>query len=456
MAVQFMNMPAVKHPENATLDLASLARPLFQGLNQYSQGVNNAAILDQDKQIGQTASTQGYGAAGKQALSMGRLDEGAKLAQAGQGQQDALRKRYGALAQQVDMEADPARRSAMWQGTLERMKREGAALGLQGEYDPEEMDPATGPKLFMAQAGLVNDPLERQKTQAEINKLNAQAASEGTSGFGKTGNVVMGPDGKYYSVRYAADGTERINPLALPGGQNGAPTPLTPARGVDVVGDQMYDKATGAPVRNVGQNIAGGEQQKQLGKGTAEGQLALPKTQTALRDYEIKSGLVNDSIDTALQQAGPWTTGFAGNLASFVAGTPAHDLSKTLTAIQSNLGFDTLQQMRDNSPTGGALGSITEKELELLQATWGSLVQSQSEQQFRGNLMRLKQIKSEYAALKRDAYARDVARFGAGNVPNPNAGGDGSDLQGRGNQPFVQPDFSTLSDDDLLRQLGGQ
>jgi hypothetical protein len=177
MAVQFMNMPAAKYPDNAQLDLASLARPLFQGLNQYSQGVNQAAILDQDKQIGQTASTQGYGAAGKQALSLGRLDEGTKLAQAGQGQQDALRKRYGALAQKVDMEADPARRSAMWQGTLERMKREGAALGLQGEYDSEEMDPMTGPKLFMAQAGLVNDPLERQGKQADLDLKRAQISS---------------------------------------------------------------------------------------------------------------------------------------------------------------------------------------------------------------------------------------------------------------------------------------
>jgi hypothetical protein len=175
MAVQFMNMPAAKYPDNAQLDLASLARPLFQGLNQYSQGVNNAAILDQDKQIGQTAAAQGPAAASREAYGVGRLDEGQKFAQQGQQQQDALRKRYGALAQQVDMEADPARRSAMWQGTLERMKREGAALGLQGEYDPEEMDPATGPKLFMAQAGLVNDPLERQSKQADIGLKNAQA-----------------------------------------------------------------------------------------------------------------------------------------------------------------------------------------------------------------------------------------------------------------------------------------
>ena len=39
-----------------------------------------------------------------------------------------------------------------------------------------------------------------------------------------------------------------------------------------------------------------------------------------------------------------------------------------LKNIVANLGFDKLQQMRDLSPTGGALGQVTEIELELLQS----------------------------------------------------------------------------------------
>lgn len=293
------------------------------------------------------------------------------------------------------------------------------------------------------------EKLELDVKRAQINKFNREGSA---ADFGKTGAVFQGDDGRFYSVQFAADGSRQILPLETPGapaapapmatqsmptegaGRFAAPAmapqaasvPLTPARGVDVVGNQMFDKATGAPIHDVGGNLAEGERQKVLGKGRGEGEIGLPKVETAFREYEVKNRNVNADIDRALSQASPWTTGFAGNLLSFVAGTPAHDLSKTLVSIQSNLGFETLQQMRDNSPTGGALGQVTEREIELLQSTWGSLAQSQSEEQFRFNLNRLKQIKEEFAILKRRAYEADVARFGAGNVPNPNGGGAAS------------------------------
>src|SRR5262245_15519334 len=104
-------MATARFPDNATMDLASLARPLFQGLDMYSRGVNQAAILDQDRQISATAANQGYAAAGRQALSLGRVDEGQKFAQLGQQQQAELAKRYGALAQRVDLVQDPAQRA---------------------------------------------------------------------------------------------------------------------------------------------------------------------------------------------------------------------------------------------------------------------------------------------------------------------------------------------------------
>jgi hypothetical protein len=44
-----------------------------------------------------------------------------------------------------------------------------------------------------------------------------------------------------------------------------------------------------------------------------------------------------------------------------------------LSEIQSNIGFGELQSMRDNSPTGGALGQVTELEIKLLQSMIGSL-----------------------------------------------------------------------------------
>lgn len=79
-------------------------------------------------------------------------------------------------------------------------------------------------------------------------------------------------------------------------------------------------------------------------------------------------------------------TGFIGNALSFVAGTPAHDTKMAIETVVSSIGFDRLQKMRDDSPTGGALGQVSERELAQLNASLGNLRQSQSREQFKANL----------------------------------------------------------------------
>jgi hypothetical protein len=69
-------------------------------------------------------------------------------------------------------------------------------------------------------------------------------------------------------------------------------------------------------------------------------------------------------------------------------------LSKRLTTIKANLGFDRLQQMRDASPTGGALGQVAVQELIALQSTIASLDQDQSPAQLK---QALDKIETSYA-----------------------------------------------------------
>ena len=68
---------------------------------------------------------------------------------------------------------------------------------------------------------------------------------------------------------------------------------------------------------------------------------------------------------------------------------PATDLKNLLMTVQSNIGFDRLDAMRKESPTGGALGQVAVKELDFLQASLGSLQQEQSSTQLLENLKRL-------------------------------------------------------------------
>lgn len=67
------------------------------------------------------------------------------------------------------------------------------------------------------------------------------------------------------------------------------------------------------------------------------------------------------------------TTGLAGKGQSFVPGTDAYTLKERIATIKANLGFDRLQQMRDASPTGGALGQVAVQELQALQSSVASL-----------------------------------------------------------------------------------
>jgi hypothetical protein len=57
----------------------------------------------------------------------------------------------------------------------------------------------------------------------------------------------------------------------------------------------------------------------------------------------------------------------------------AVDVKRKLETLQSIVSFDRLQQMRDASPTGGALGAVSERELALLQSSMGALSNDMSQ-----------------------------------------------------------------------------
>lgn len=99
-----------------------------------------------------------------------------------------------------------------------------------------------------------------------------------------------------------------------------------------------------------------------------------------------------DRALTGLEGGALPTTGAIGGALSNVPGTQAYDVGSLIETIRANTGFDRLQQMRDSSPTGGALGAINQTEMSLLQAAMGNLSQSQSEAQLRDNLNRVRNI----------------------------------------------------------------
>lgn len=95
--------------------------------------------------------------------------------------------------------------------------------------------------------------------------------------------------------------------------------------------------------------------------------------------------VVNDALSRALPLIGPWTTGYGSYLAALPQ-TDARDLRGLIDTMKSNAGFDKLNAMRQASPTGGALGQVSERELAFLQNVFGNLEQDQSASQLKYNM----------------------------------------------------------------------
>jgi len=106
---------------------------------------------------------------------------------------------------------------------------------------------------------------------------------------------------------------------------------------------------------------------------------------------------VTEDIDQAIKiiQANPKsTTGLYGSLASKFGGQ-AGDLAGMLQTAKARVSFDELQKMRAASPTGGALGNVSDKDMAALQAVQGSLEQSRTPEQLLYNLERVQRMRHE-------------------------------------------------------------
>ena len=108
-----------------------------------------------------------------------------------------------------------------------------------------------------------------------------------------------------------------------------------------------------------------------------------------------QADIVSQEIDRALGAMGVGAnegilpdTGF-GALLKDIPGTDAQRIANSLKTIKANIGFDQLQKMREASPTGGALGQVSEREIDFLQSVAGSLDQSQGRDDLTYNLNRL-------------------------------------------------------------------
>jgi len=96
--------------------------------------------------------------------------------------------------------------------------------------------------------------------------------------------------------------------------------------------------------------------------------MAAVRTEQSRYNLEMKTAIAGARNYITNLKANGWT-----GLLSALPETDAGVLARYLETIKANVGFRALQEMRDNSPTGGALGNVSELELKQLNAVKGSL-----------------------------------------------------------------------------------
>lgn len=126
-----------------------------------------------------------------------------------------------------------------------------------------------------------------------------------------------------------------------------------------------------------------------------EAKAALEKARLAAENKAKGANIVVEDVGRAVDLINKdpgFTTGFMGNALKSVGGLNANNVSSLIDTIKANSAFDQLQAMRAASPTGGALGAVSDTENKLLQSAIGSLEQSQSAEQLVYNLKRVQSI----------------------------------------------------------------
>jgi len=129
------------------------------------------------------------------------------------------------------------------------------------------------------------------------------------------------------------------------------------------------------------------------------------------------------SVQTAIADAkrliSDKTTGKVGYVLKHIPGEPANALASNLTTITANLAFDKLQDMRNNSPTGGALGNVSNLELESLKSAIANLNQSLDKTSLAKNLATVEAIYSRILA----AANSDLNKYQATTPASSQSGG---------------------------------
>jgi hypothetical protein len=143
----------------------------------------------------------------------------------------------------------------------------------------------------------------------------------------------------------------------------------------------------------LGQSAAEKTSEKDISQIKSEWLKKLPALDSSIRLMELQVAADEISLDRALEQIAEnplRSTGIGAMLFRELGGSKALDLVETLEPVRTNIFTGELAQMRANSPTGGAVGNVTDVEGNAFKAALGSLNTVQSADQLVINIEKVR------------------------------------------------------------------
>ena len=301
-------------------------------------------------------------------------------------------------------------------------------------------------------ADLVRQQAEAQARLNDILKAAEQRRSASTEFETET---VPTPDGRYETRRVPKYQLGRKFDPSID-----APAPLPGVAPAGASSAEPASAASGSPQQQ-GDLVLPKPQEGYEWIATPQGpaQRPIQGTPAAKAETEKQQGktqttdIVAQDIGRALALSNGWTTGAAGGALKNFPGTGAYQLDSILSGMKGNIGLDRIQQLRQQSPTGGALGSVSEGEHKIVQSVYGDLTQSQDRAQFEFNLKRLHNVYMDTvngspekleAAVKEgkiSSAARDAMLAKRYDLPDV---------------PMVKPGGTSAAPKETRKQIGGK
>lgn len=129
--------------------------------------------------------------------------------------------------------------------------------------------------------------------------------------------------------------------------------------------------------------------QKKLGQGMAQRTLDLPAAKARLAANVAKFGRTVKIAETLQADEDLWKAVGLGQPIARIPGSAGARLRAAIANLKSRLRLDTLQELRDNSKTGGAVGNVSNFEQEILADYIAALDTNLAPEDFRETLQNI-------------------------------------------------------------------